>query len=170
MGPGAVRGPDRPLEAPPKYRDPSPDPEVISFVNASLSQAWAENGVKPADPATDEEWCRRLFVRVLGRIPNVEGELRPFLADSGEPVLGASDEVVMEHIRSRGSAGHHFVGSCRMGPDEDAVVDPRLRVNKIGRLRVVDGSIMPSITSGNTLAPIVMIAEKGATMILEDGR
>lgn len=74
-------GPDRPLEAPPKYREPSPDPEVISFVNASLSRAWTENGVKPADPATDEEWCRRLFVRVLGRIPNVEGELRPFLAD-----------------------------------------------------------------------------------------
>ncbi len=75
------RAPDRALEAPPKYRDPSPDPEVISFVNASLSRAWTESGVKPAAPATDEEWCRRLFVRVLGRIPNVEGELRPFLAD-----------------------------------------------------------------------------------------
>jgi hypothetical protein len=72
--------PERPLDPPPKYRDPSPDPEVISFVNATLASAWTASGVKPADPATDEEWCRRLFVRVLGRIPTVE-ELRPFLAD-----------------------------------------------------------------------------------------
>jgi hypothetical protein len=72
--------PTNPLVAPPTYRDPSPDAEVISFVNAELARAWTENGVKPADPATDEEWCRRLYVRVLGRIPSVE-ELRPFLAD-----------------------------------------------------------------------------------------
>ncbi len=72
--------PTSPLVAPPTYRDPSPDAEVISFVNAELARGWTENGVKPADPATDEEWCRRLYVRVLGRIPSVE-ELRPFLAD-----------------------------------------------------------------------------------------
>ena len=64
----------------PDYGDPSPDPEVISFVNAELAQAWVENGVKPAEPATDSEWCRRLFVRVLGRIPTVE-ELQSFVKD-----------------------------------------------------------------------------------------
>jgi hypothetical protein len=62
------------------YGEPSPDPEVISFVNAELAQSWVESGVKPAEPATDSEWCRRVFVRVLGRIPTVE-ELQAFVKD-----------------------------------------------------------------------------------------
>ena len=64
----------------PEYRDPAPDAEVVSFVNAELHQTWVEAGVKPSDPATDSEWCRRLFVRVLGRIPTVE-ELQGFSRD-----------------------------------------------------------------------------------------
>jgi choline dehydrogenase len=94
--------------------------------------------------------------------------LAPFLAGGSEPPLDADDEALMEHVRNAASAGHHFVGSCRMGPDAASVVDPQLRVRELAGLRVVDGSIMPSIVSGNTNAPIVMIAEKGADMILEE--
>lgn len=78
-----------------------------------------------------------------------------------------SDEDVLRIIRSKASTVYHLVGTCRMGNDSDAVVDPKLRVNGVERLRVIDASIMPKITAANTNAPTYMIAEKGAAMIRE---
>ncbi len=79
-----------------------------------------------------------------------------------------SDEEILQHIRANAQSVYHPVGSCKMGKDKMAVVDAHLRVRGIDSLRVADASIMPNITSGNTNAPAIMIAEKCADMILQD--
>jgi choline dehydrogenase len=78
------------------------------------------------------------------------------------------DEELAEKAGDIGTTIFHPVGTCTMGSDPQAVVDARLRVHGIGALRVVDASIMPTITSGNTNSPVIMIAEKASEMILAD--
>ena len=68
-------------------------------------------------------------------------------------------------IRARGVSNLHPVGTCRMGREADAVVDPQLRVHGIAALRIADASIMPSIVAGTTKAPTIMIGEKCADMV-----
>ena len=72
-------------------------------------------------------------------------------------------------MRRRASTVFHPVGTCRMGADAaQAVVDARLRVHGLQGLRVIDASVFPHITSGNTNAPTMMVAEKGADLVLQD--
>ncbi|MFT3721664.1 GMC family oxidoreductase [Pseudorhodoferax sp.] len=78
------------------------------------------------------------------------------------------DEALLDHIKTNGNCGWHQVGTCKIGKDAMAVVDPRLQVHGVARLRVADGAVMPTITSGNTNAPCIMIGEKAAAMIRED--
>jgi choline dehydrogenase len=83
-----------------------------------------------------------------------------------------SDEDLAREAGNIGTTIFHPVGTCKMGPatDTGAVVDERLRVHGIEGLRVIDASVMPTITSGNTNAPTLVIAEKAAEMMLVDAR
>ena len=85
--------------------------------------------------------------------------------------VGDDDEALMADFRSRADTVYHPTSSCAMGPDpRTCVVDARLRVHGIDGLRVIDASIFPTISSGNINAPTVMVAEKGAAMVIEDAR
>ena len=90
--------------------------------------------------------------------------------DTGEEIApGAklqSDEELLDWVRNNAETTYHPVGTCKMGSDPLAVVDRELRVHGIEGLRVADASIMPTLTSGNTNAPAIMIGEKCAEMVL----
>ena len=107
----------------------------------------------------------------LARRITEQPALRPYVAEEILPGRHVNSDAEFEAaIREHALSNLHPVGTCRMGADDGAVVDPRLRVNGIGGLRVVDASVMPAVPAGNTNAPTIMIAEKAADMILEDAR
>ncbi|CAG2160552.1 GMC family oxidoreductase [Cupriavidus numazuensis] len=109
----------------------------------------------------------RLLRRILDQPPLARfggRSVDPWLR--AEQVNGSDDEAIRALIRSRAETAFHPVGTCRMGSDDGAVVDPQLRVRGIEGLRVVDASVMPTLISGNTNAPSMMIGEKAADMIL----
>jgi choline dehydrogenase len=82
------------------------------------------------------------------------------------PKAPVSDQIINEHINKSLETLYHPVGTCKMGNDAQAVVNHELKVHGVANLRVIDASIMPSIVSGNTNAAAIMIAEKGADMII----
>jgi len=107
-------------------------------------------------------------LKLLRRIMS-QPVMRRYIAEERAPDPRCTgDAELLAFARATGSTVFHPTSTCRMGSDSAAVVDERLRVHGIERLRVIDGSIMPTLVSGNTNAAIVMIAEKGADMILQD--
>jgi choline dehydrogenase len=107
----------------------------------------------------------------LARTFTRQPALAPYVAEEIVPGPNINtDAEFAASIRRTASSNLHPVGTCRMGPNGDAVVDARLRVHGIGRLRVADAAIMPTVPAGNTNAPSIMIGEKAADMILSDAR
>jgi len=138
--------------------------------------------IKSADPlaapairfnflASDYDFQALIYGTRFSRKIAEQPALKPFIVEEVIPGEACqSDEQMKEEIRLRGVSNLHPVGTCRMGKEIDAVVDPRLRVHGIEHLRVADASIMPQVPGGNTNAPSIMIGEKCAAMILEDAR
>ena len=92
---------------------------------------------------------------------------KPWLEEERIPGAAVqSDAELEDFIRATAETEYHPVGTCKMGGDAMAVVDESLRVRGVERLRVIDASIMPTVVSGNTNAPVIMIAEKAADMML----
>ncbi len=138
--------------------------------------------IRSADPAAPPEIRINYLASEVDRTANIEGlkmlrkilrapALAPYVVeevDPGDKVT--SDEALLAYCRARGTTIYHPTSTCRMGNDPLAVVDQRLRVRGTDGLRVIDASVMPSLVSGNTNAPVIMIAEKASDMILEDAR
>jgi len=107
----------------------------------------------------------------LGRDILSQSAMQPFHGGEESPgPMVQTDAQLRDWIRQHVETVYHTAGSCRMGRDRDAVVDPDLRVHGVQRLRVVDSSVMPTITGSNIHGPTVMIAEMGAEKILAAGR
>ena len=94
--------------------------------------------------------------------------LQPYRKSDVYPYSGLSDDALRADIRARADTIYHPVGTCKMGTDDMAVVDPRLKVHGFEGLRVIDASVMPTLIGGNTNAPTIMIAEKAVDMIRAD--
>ncbi|HVP89386.1 MAG TPA: GMC family oxidoreductase N-terminal domain-containing protein [Casimicrobiaceae bacterium] len=128
-----------------------------------------------ADPAIDPNFFAaredlELLVKAWRIIQTmVDAEpIRHYVAKQYYRPSGEDDRSIEAFLRRRAVSGLHMAGTCRMGVDSMAVVDPKLRVHGMSGLRVADASIMPSLVSGNTNAPVIMIAEKASDMIRHD--
>ncbi len=148
-------------------------PESIGHLELTSPHIDDHPAIHPNYLATDTD-CRTLVkgIKVARKIAAHE-PLKSHVTEEYAPGAGVAeddDDAILDWARRTSVTIYHPTGTCKMGSDPMAVVDARLRVHGIDRLRVADCSIMPQIVSGNTNAPAIMIGEKASDMILEDAR
>ena len=146
-------------------------PESKGYVRITSSDPHMLPKVNPRYLTQEADQLVQLAAIRAGRKILATNPLSSMLEEELFPGLDCnSDDELLDFVRGNGATSFHFVGSCKMGPSNDAmaVVDPQLRVHGIEGLRVIDASIMPVIPSANTAASTMMIAEKGSDMILQD--
>ncbi len=146
------------------------NPASRGEVRLASSDPMAAPLIDPQFLSDDEDFARfKIGARFQLDVLQSEA-LAPWRGDMVFPFDPQDDQALEADLRNRADTQYHPVGTCRMGPDAQAVVDERLRVRGVEKLRVIDASVMPLICRGNTNAPTIMIAEKGADMIREDQR
>jgi len=144
-------------------------PESRGTVRIRSADPFEPPSIRPCYLSSESDRrCAVAGVR-LARALAATQALKPYVAEEYRPGPSAtSDEDLLEFARNHGATIFHPSGTCKMGNDPMAVVDERLRVHGVAGLRVVDCSIMPTLTSGNTHAPVVMIAERASDLIQAD--
>ncbi|MDC0955065.1 GMC family oxidoreductase N-terminal domain-containing protein [Alphaproteobacteria bacterium] len=144
-------------------------PESLGYVRARTKNPFEKPQIQPNYLSHEED--RRVLlagIKVSRRLMNTEA-LAPYFDYEGYPgVHIQNDDELLDVARQRSTTLYHLMGTCRMGTETDptAVVDDKLRIHGLQNLRVIDASIMPSMPSANLNAAVMMIAEKGADMVL----
>lgn len=164
----------------PATRKPYHKPGIVVYTNVAKPRSRGEIRLRSADPADAPVIDHRLLGDPLDMAALVRGlkavddilhapSFAKHMTGRIAPAERPRDDGEWEaRIRNTSGIGYHPVGTCRMGGDDRSVVDPRLRVRGVKRLRVADGSIMPIMPSANTNAPAIMVGEKAADLIRED--
>ncbi|OZI61102.1 GMC family oxidoreductase [Bordetella genomosp. 11] len=146
-------------------------PRSVGSIHIRAASPYEPPAIRPNFLSAEVDRTCLIEAMRIGRRIVGQAALREYVAEETSPGAAVeSDDEWLEFARRNGQTIYHPVGTCRMGSDEGAVTDPRLRVRGLAGLRVVDASVMPAMVSGNTQAAVMMVAEKGADMILEDAR
>jgi len=144
-------------------------PASRGTIHIKSSDPFAAPAIRPNFLSQESDrQCLVKGMKIARKITSAPSLAR-YIAEEVDPGGDAtSDDELLDFARRKGGTIHHPVGTAKMGTDAMAVVDDRLRVHGIDGLRVIDASVMPLIVSGNTNAPVIMIAEKAADMIKQD--
>jgi len=144
------------------------NPTSKGVVKLSSSDFRADPSIDHNYLSTDDDVRRSIIGYKIAEKLASSDAFRPYRSDHLQPKQPLTDDREIEdYIRETALTVYHPTSTCKMGTDNMAVVDPQLRVHGVKKLRVVDASIMPNVTRGNTNAPTIMIAEKASDMILQ---
>ena len=156
----------------------SPVRGISMFAHTQRTESTGSLHIKSANPKAepainynflDAEYDRETNIRAVRKARELMSTppLGDIVTEELEPGPGVqTDDEILDYMRNYGQTTYHPTGTCKMGRDPMAVVDEKLRVHDLQGLRIADASIMPTMTSGNTNAPCMMIGEKCADMIL----
>jgi choline dehydrogenase-like flavoprotein len=143
-------------------------PRSVGAVHSASADPVQPPAIRPRFLSSAEDRRRVVAAMRLARRLVARPSLAPLIAREMNPGPVADDDALLRWARATGQTLYHPCGTCRMGSDDGAVVGPRLRVRGLEGLWVTDASVMPSITSGNIHAPVMMIAERASDMILAE--